>query len=893
MDPGADDPLKPLLPMQGSEAVSWAGGEDDAALRESEGRLRFALEKSRIGAWEVDVATRTAQHSALVDQIFGYAPHEVSQWTSERFLSHVHPDDRDAVAEAFRSAVSQRAEWNFECRIVTRAGVVRWIWVAGECIVSQVSGALRMTGVIQDVTERHRGEAVRVARSEVLDQIVANRPLRSILEDVARRLEALDADMRVSIQLVDPQAKCLRLAAAPSLAPSFVQGIAQLPIAEGVGSCGTAAFLGESVVVVDVERSPHFQSFMGICRRERVQACWSVPFKDEKGLVLGVVGVYHGSARTPALGDLEMVGEFARFAALAVQKLRAAEALKQAAAVFESTRDGVLITDLAPRIVAVNRAYTEITGFSAEEVVGRNPAVLRSGRHDESFYQAMWAQLLETGSWQGEVWNRRKTGELYPQWLSISTVPDEHGLPRHYVGVFTDISQLRQSEEQLQHLAHHDPLTGLPNRLLAQSRLQHAIERSERHGFQVAAVYLDLDRFKNVNDSLGHPVGDELLVLLAQRLRGRLREEDTLARLGGDEFLLVLESINAPRQASTVAQALIDALAQPFTLSGGQEIFIGMSVGISLCPGDASSVTELIQHADLAMYQAKRSGRNTFRFHTDALSVAASERLEMETRLRRALSAGEFVLHYQPLIDARNGSPAGVEALVRWQPPGEPLVPPGRFIPIAEETGLIVPLGEWVLRTACAQAQAWLQAGLPPRVMAVNLSVRQFHCGDLVAVVRQVLVDTGLPAHLLELELTESMFLEHAEQAIATLHALKALGVRLAIDDFGTGYSSLAYLKRFPIDKLKIDQSFVRGLADDANDREIAATIIAMARVFKLEVLAEGVETAQQIEFLRGHGCDFYQGFYFHRPAPLGQIEPWLVAAPELWPKDPAGGRAG
>ncbi len=551
--------------------------------------------------------------------------------------------------------------------------------------------------------------------------------------------------------------------------------------------------------------------------------------------------------------------------------------LRQAAAVFESTRDGVLITDLTPRIVAVNRAYSEITGYDEAEALGANPSQLKSGRHDQSFYQAMWASLLETGHWQGEIWNRRKNGEVYPQWLSISSVRDARGEPSHYVGVFTDISQIKQSEARLEHLAHYDPLTGLPNRLLAQSRLRHAIERAERHRYRIAALYIDLDRFKTINDSLGHPVGDELLAAIAERLRARLRDEDTLARLGGDEFLLVLEYLQRPEDAISVAASLIAVLAPPFQLAEGRDVYVSASIGVSLYPDDAGNVTELIQHADAAMYQAKEQGRNTYRFYTEALTVAAHERLALETRLRQALERDEFVLHFQPLIGARDVRPIGVEALVRWAPPGEPLVPPGNFIALAEETGLIVPLGDWVLRAACAQARAWMDAGWPRLVVAVNLSGRQFQSRDMAALVRAVLDETGLPADRLELELTESMIMEQGRGAVATLTMLKDLGVRLAIDDFGTGYSSLAYLKRFPIDKLKIDQSFVHGLAHDSDDREIAATIIAMARSLNLEVLAEGVETEQQLAFLRLYGCDAYQGFLFGRPMPAGELAAWMA----------------
>ncbi len=811
--------------------------------------------------------------SENIERLLGYAPEDVL--TLDWWHSHVHPDDREAVL-ARQSTLLTEGQLTHDYRFFHRTGQVIWILDEVRLIKDADGQPLEIVGAWLDISEHKRAELIRLAHQSALDLIVANRPLSVVLNDIAWRLETINPGMLVSILLLDAHTGRLKHGVAPSLPDDFNAAVDQLKIADGVGSCGTSAWRGEPVIVSDIDHHPYWQPFLKLTQKANLHACWSVPFKNEAGAVLGTFAIYHQTPREPGTADLALVNEFACITALAVQKVYAADALRQAAAVFESTREGVVITDLAPNILAVNRAYTEITGYSEAQVMGKNPKVLKSGRHDESFYQAMWASLYKVGYWHGEVWNRRRNGEIYPQWLTISTVFNERHEPSNYVGVFTDITQIKQSEARLSHLAHYDPLTGLPNRLLAQSRLHHAIERAQRHHHRVATLYFDLDRFKNINDSLGHPVGDELLILMASRLKKRLREEDTLARLGGDEFLLVLEDIKDPSEPATLAQNLIDLLTSPFILPSGHEIFINASIGISLFPDDASSVTELIQHADMAMYLAKQEGRNTYRYHTAALSIAANERLVMENHLRHALVAGEFIIHYQPLIHARSGRTIGVEALVRWQPPGKAMVSPGKFISIAEETGLIVPLGEWVLRTACAQGRAWMDAGLPPLVIAVNLSVRQFQSENLVELVQSVLVETGLPAACLELELTESMFMEHAEQSINTLRTLKALGVRLAIDDFGTGYSSLTYLKRFPIDKLKIDQSFVRGLPQDPNDREIAATIIAMARSLKLAVLAEGVESEQQLAYLRQHGCDYYQGYLFCRPITALEFEAWL-----------------
>ncbi|MDX5445174.1 MAG: EAL domain-containing protein [Zoogloeaceae bacterium] len=550
----------------------------------------------------------------------------------------------------------------------------------------------------------------------------------------------------------------------------------------------------------------------------------------------------------------------------ALERKAALDSLRRAAAVFESTRDGVVITDLDGTIIAVNRAYMTITGYDESEVLGRTTAIVRSDRHPPEFYAAMWAALREHGYWQGEVWNRRKNGEICPQWVSISTVADDQGRPVQYVGVMTDISQLKRSEAELQRLAHFDPLTGLPNRVLVRLRLEHAIEQARRKGVSIAVLFIDLDRFKDVNDSFGHPVGDELLVMIASRLKARVRGEDTLARLGGDEFLMVMESVESPDEAAVVARALIRLLEEPFALSGGQEVYVGLSVGISCFPNDGVTPTELIQHADAALYSAKADGRSTFRFFTSELSLAAQQRVELETRMRRALDRDEFELHYQPQVDLRSGRIVGCEALLRWRDPERGLIQPGDFIPVAEENGLIVPLGEWVLRKACEQARRWDAQGLPPLTMAVNLSGRQLWQTDLPSRIAAIVRESGLPASRLELELTESMIMGHEVIAGERLRALKDLGVTLAIDDFGTGYSSLAYLKRFPIDVLKIDREFVRDVPHDAGDMEIAAAIVAMARTLRMRVVAEGVETGEQFDFLRNQACDLCQGYFFSPP---------------------------
>ncbi|MBA3032961.1 MAG: EAL domain-containing protein [Gammaproteobacteria bacterium] len=802
--------------------------------------------------------------SSNIQRLLDYSEEQALQ--PEWWSSHLHPDDRNAaLARAGELSLTGQIAHNY--RFLDGQGKTRWI-----------RDELRLTdrgevlGAWRDISEVKLAEQLRETRIAMLDGLASDRPLSAILEEIANRLEGIHPDMLVSIQVCDSRDGSLRTAAAPGLPAFFNDALEGLTPEFGLGACGTAAATGEPVIVEDIRSHPYCISFVDLAERADLRACWSIPFKDKSGAVLGIFNIHYRQPRTPTQEELDLIGEFARIAGLAVERSRADAILRQAAAVLESAGEGVMVTDLQWNIVSVNSAFTTITGYSEAEVLGRNPSLLSSGRQDQSFYQAMWNSIKETGVWKGELWDRCKNGELFPQLLTISTVYDSNGQPSNYVGVMTDLSQIKNSEARLEHLAHFDPLTKLPNRLLLQSGLTHALLAAERHQQRLAVLYIDLDRFKNINDSLGHPAGDELLEALAQRLLEQLRSEDTLGRLGGDEFLLILENLQRPEDAASIARELIESLDQSFRLPSGHEVYVGASIGISLFPEDGTSCTKLIQHADVAVYQAKEAGRNTFAFYTPALTQIANERLDLEARLRVALTQREFLLHYQPQIDIQTGGLVGCEALVRWNNPQQGLIAPSRFIPLAEETGLIVPLGEWVLRQACTQAKAWIDAGMSHLSIAVNLSARQLQQPDIVARVAAILAETGLPAAALKLELTESMIMGRGEEAVALLQRLKDLGLRLSIDDFGTGYSSLAYLKRFPIDELKIDQGFVRDIPNDSDDNEIATAIIGMAHGLRLSVMAEGVETEAQRDFLAKHGCNTYQGYLFSRPLPADEF---------------------
>ncbi|RNC70733.1 MAG: EAL domain-containing protein [Desulfuromonadales bacterium] len=552
---------------------------------------------------------------------------------------------------------------------------------------------------------------------------------------------------------------------------------------------------------------------------------------------------------------------------------------------MESSINGITITDVTRPdnpIIYVNPAFERITGYAAQEVIGRNPRFLRGADHDQPELHKLMLAFRHEHEGAFVLRNYRKDGTLFWNELSIAPVRDRDGVVTNYIGVMNDITEHRHYEEQLVYQATHDPLTGLPNRNLLQDRLGQAlaVEASRRRN-PLCVMFLDLDNFKKVNDTLGHTVGDMLLKAVASRIRNCIRGGDTVSRLGGDEYIIVLPNVRGMHDVVTVAKKMISVFAAPFLLMGN-EIYVTASIGIALFPTDGETVDALLKNADAAMYHAKEQGKNNYQFYSADMNTRVFERLALETSLHRALKQREFLLHYQPRVDLRTGQVCGVEALVRWNHPEMGLVSPAKFIPLAEETGLIVPIGEWVLRTACAQNRAWQEAGLPPLRMAVNLSARQFRQENLIAMVGEVLGETGLAPKWLELELTESLVMQQAEKSAAILHELQAMGIEVAIDDFGTGYSSLSYLKRFPIANLKIDQSFIRDMTRDPDDATLVKTIITMAHGLGMKTIAEGVELAEQIEFLCRHQCEEMQGYYFSRPVTAGELGRMLAEGKAL-----------
>ncbi|MEI6702661.1 MAG: EAL domain-containing protein [Deltaproteobacteria bacterium] len=554
---------------------------------------------------------------------------------------------------------------------------------------------------------------------------------------------------------------------------------------------------------------------------------------------------------------------------------RSEKSLRLMAQVFEHSGEAIVITGPDNLILAANRSFTRLTGYSQEDVLGRDPKILSTGAEPKEFYISMWESLLKDNYWQGEIWDKRKDGSLYPKWLTISVIRNDQGEITNYIGSFTDITERKLSVQKIEHLAYHDHLTNLPNRLSLNERLSQALELARRSTSQLAVLFIDLDRFKNINDSLGHHIGDKLLLQVAARLTDTVRSADIVARFGGDEFVIVLPQIRSEMIAAHIVGKIQNSLSHAYQLEG-HNLHVTPSIGISVFPQDAETVEDLVKNADLAMYHAKYRGRNNYQFFKPEMNSTVHERLLLESDLLSAIEREEFLLHYQPQINMASGVVIGVEALVRWQHPKRGLLLPDTFIPIAEDTGLILQIGDFVLNTALRQLTTWLSEGLPPIRMAVNLSARQFNQKNLPFLVAEVLNNTGIDPHLLELEITESVAMDNPEASILHLLKLKEMGVQLAIDDFGTGYSSLSYLKLFPVSRLKIDRSFVKDLENDTDDAALAAATISLAHTLGKEVVAEGVETVAQLNFLRDQRCDITQGYLHSRALPVLEIGAFL-----------------
>ena len=799
----------------------------------------------------------------------------------------IHPDDRPRVDESLqRHFAGESRLFASEYRIRTPGGAELWVISRGAIVERDAKGApVRMIGTITDISATKQAERFEHFRSGILEMLARERSLPALLDAIVRGVEDLVPRSLCSVLLLDRERGLLQHGAAPSLPDFYNQAIHGVAIGPEVGSCGTAAHTGQRVIVEDIAHSPLWDQHRPFAEQAGLGACWSQPIVSADGAVLGTFAIYHRTPHHPEPAHLRLIEQTAALVSLAIERVRVEERLHLAASVFTHAREGIMITEPDGRIIDVNEAFTRITGYSREEALGQNPRFLKSGRQDRAFYAELWRQLIGNGHWVGEVWNRRKNGEHYAEMTTISAVRDEQGVTRQYVALFSDITELKEHEQQLQFNAHHDALTGLPNRVLLADRLLQAMGQARRRGQKLAVIYLDLDGFKDVNDRHGHGVGDQLLMAVAQGLRQALREGDTLARLGGDEFVAVLQDVENEQQMLAVASRVLAAAARPVSVDTAV-VQVSASVGVTTYPQtEEVDADQLLRQADQAMYQAKLAGKNRVHvFDTEADRNVRGHH-ESLAHIRQALRDNAFVLHHQPKVNMRTGEVIGTEALIRWQHPERGLLGPLHFLPVIEDHPLSLEVGEWVMNTALSQMQAWLDQGLRLPV-SINLGARELQQADFAEQIRRRLAaHPRVQPSDLTLEVLETSALGDLARVSQVMNQCRELGVQFALDDFGTGYSSLAYLKRLPVQQLKIDQSFVRDMLDDADDLAILEGVLGLSRAFRREVIAEGVETVEHGEMLLHLGCELAQGWGIARSMPADAIPDWVRTwqAPARW----------
>ena len=784
--------------------------------------LNAVRQPNQVHTWQLNLVSHNVQ------RISGFT-REQWQTTPDLWLSRVHPDDIARV-KADQKVLLAQGKLSREYRFVHLDGQVRWIHDDVTLLRNADGEPHQITGAWLDITEFKSAELAKVASEGRYQQLFQNTPYPMWVFD-RKTLRFLSVNDAAVAQYGYTQAEFLGM---------------------GINDIRSRKEVVRLANSLNAEHVPDGRRSEGECRH-----------RHQDGTEFWVEIASHA---------VEFNGHDARMvvAQNITARREAQERQRLIAQVFESSQEGIFITDAQNRFVSVNRSFTHITGYALADIKGHSATLLKSDRQDKAFYKAMSAKVAAEGRWEGEVWSRCKSGKLFPAWLTLSAIQDEHQQVSQYLGIFTETSTHKDAEERIQRLANYDSLTNLPNRALLNDRAQVALATAHKKQGQVVAMQLNVDHFKNINELFGHDAGDAVLVELAKRLVGNIKTGDTVSRLGGDDFTILLPASSA-LDAGSVALRLLAAVGEPLHI-GGQVVRVTASMGIAEYPDNGQTWTQLAQAAETAVNQAKRDGRNTVSHFSPTLHQQLQEALTVERDLQHAVERNQLVVHYQPQVNAHTQRVVGVEALVRWQHPEWGLVPPGRFIGVAEKAGLIRPIGDWVLQRALTDAAAWQAAGLTVVPVAVNLSMAQFRHEGLLDTVAQALARSGLPPGMLELELTESVAMEDSKFTIATINRLKQLGVQLSIDDFGTGYSSLSYLKRFAVDKLKIDKSFVDGLNQDPEDEAIVTAVIQLAKSLGLRTIAEGVETSDQALFLRARGCDEFQGYLYSRPVPAADM---------------------
>jgi diguanylate cyclase (GGDEF)-like protein/PAS domain S-box-containing protein len=847
------------------------------ALHESEERYRIVADSASDAIFTIDEHSTIVFANPATERLFGYP---VAGLIGQNLTTLMPPELRAAHLASVANYLvhcERRIDWQgIELRGLHRDGHEIPIEVSfGEF---HHDGRHLFTGVVRDVSARQKANQFRLGQSRVLELIATAAPLTQVLTELVRLIETQADGMLCSILLLDDSGRRVRHGAAPSLPPAYVQAIDGAAIGPQAGSCGTAIYRNEQVIVTDTSTDPLWADYRELAATFDLRACWSTPIRSRHGMVLGSFAMYYREVRAPSAAEHQLIEIATQIAGVAIEREQTDATLRERESrirrLVDSNIIGVLFWSANGKIWDANDAFLNMIGCSREEL---NAGRIRWGDITPPEYHALDEHALEEITRTGgctpyEKEYLRRDGSRVPVMIGGATF---EGARERGVAFVLDLSERKRAEARIHHMAQHDALTGLANRELFRDRVGQAISQAHRDRRQVAVLFIDLDHFKDVNDSLGHPVGDRLLQAVARRLQRCLREGDSVARLGGDEFVVCLPALTDPQDAAPVAGKMLDSLRRGFRV-GTHELHVTGSVGISLYPENGKDADALMRTADTAMYYAKDKGRDNYQFFIPRLNEAAQRRLTIASRLRRALQRGEFELHYQPQTDLMSGRMFSAEALLRWHPRDMDPVGPAEFIKIAEETGLIAPLGEWVLRQACQQLRRWRAAGFEDFRVTVNLSPHQLRRPGFPELAGRILEEAGVPAPAVEIEITEGLLMMYSQENVTALGRLARMGMRLAVDDFGTGYSSLAYLQRFPISVLKIDRSFVSGIGMDPNDTAIVSAIIAMAESLQLKVVAEGVETADQAAFLKSHGCFAAQGYYYSKALPAEQFSELL-----------------
>jgi diguanylate cyclase (GGDEF)-like protein/PAS domain S-box-containing protein len=846
-------------------------------LLESEARYARVIAGTNDGIWEWNIIDDITYVSPRCHQLLGYKPGEITE-TNAVFYSRLHDEDKAKFKAKVDAHIEQNTPLHLEIRLKTKLNKYVWFLCKADVQYDKSGKALLLSGTISNIHQQKLLQHQSLAKNKILEMTAQSQPLPTILLKIIHLLEQDHPEMLCSILLVDESGKHLCAGIGPKLPDFYSKAIEGVPIADETGSCSTAAFRKERVIVENIQTHPYWQAYKNLAEQAQLAACWSQPIINAQGKVLGTFAIYHRQPTAPTEQDIALITNQAILAEIAIEHSLANEKLKMASLVYENSSEASMVFDENDIILSVNPAFTQITGYDASEIIGQNRSILHSNKHEIEFYQTQRETIISAGKWQGELWGRKKTGELYAQWITINTVYDDLGRISRRIALFFDITERKQSEQLIWQQANFDELTGLPNRRMFFDRLQQECKRIKRDNSKLALLLIDLDNFKEVNDTLGHDQGDILLKETTKRIQACVRESDTLARLGGDEFTLIMPDLTDPSCIESTINDILLSLQQGFQLDS-TVVYISGSVGITLYPNDGEHTELLLKNADQAMYLAKEKGKNQFSYFTPAMQEHAQTRIETLNDLRIAIKEQQFELYYQPIIDTINGKIIKAEVLIRWNHPQKGLIPPLDFIPLAEESGLITEIGDWVFKTAAKQLKQWNETIDANFSLSINVSPIQFlHKVNQIEQWIHFIAEQNINSNNIVIEITEGLLLDASSLVKSQLKMLAKAGINVSMDDFGTGYSSLSYLKKFDIDFLKIDQSFVKNMDTDNNDHVLCQAIIVMAHRLGLKVIAEGVETEQHVKLLSNAKCDYLQGYFVEKPIPKNDFEAFVKA---------------